>query len=101
MNYPIGQYVLIRSRNEGINAGFLKEADDTGCVLTDARRLWRHYPQDPDQSWYEGIANSGLGDKSKISAAVSEKIIVEDYSITLCTPEAEKSIRGFVPHAQI
>jgi hypothetical protein len=35
----IGQYVVVRSRNEGINAGYLEAADDTGCILTEARRL--------------------------------------------------------------
>ena len=98
MEYPIGKYVLIRSRNEGINAGVLKDADETGCVLTNARRLWHHHPKDTGQSWYEGVANSGLSDNSRISSAVSEKHIVEDYSITVCTETAEKSICEFKSH---
>ena len=44
LNSAIGEYVIVRSRNEGINAGFLEAADDTGCVLTQARRIWYHKP---------------------------------------------------------
>lgn len=35
----IGKYVIIRSRNEGLNAGVLVEADETGVVLKEARRI--------------------------------------------------------------
>ena len=90
----IGKYVIVRSYNEGLNAGILVEADDTGCVLKDARRIWYHRPSDSDQAWYEGVANSGLSSDSKISPSVSEKVIVEKYSITLCSDISEASIKG-------
>ena len=95
----IGKYVLVRSRNEGINAGFVVAADETGIVLSEARRIWYHRPADTT-SWYEGVANSGLRSDSKISAAVQEKVIIEDYSITLCTESATESIRRFKAHEQ-
>ena len=90
-NY-IGKYVIVRSRNEGINAGKVKAADGTGVILEDARRIWYHKPKNRKTAWYEGVALSGLSDDSKASSPV-EKVIVEDYSITICTDEAEKSIR--------
>jgi hypothetical protein len=90
----IGEYVLIRSRNEGVNAGKLMAADETGCVLKNARRLWYMKPKDSKQAWYEGVANTGLSSDSKVSAPVSKKVIVEDYSITLCSDEAKKSIKA-------
>lgn len=96
----IGKYVLVRSRNEGINAGYLKDADETGCVLTDARRLWYHEPAVFKECWYEGVANHGLSDDSKISASVLVKVIVEDYSLTVCTDKAIESIREAQSHAQ-
>jgi len=95
----IGKYVLVRSRNEGINAGYVVAADETGIVLSEARRIWYHRPSD-ETSWYEGVANSGLRSDSKISAPVAEKAIIEDYSITVCTPDAQKSIQGFKAHVQ-
>lgn len=94
-----GKYVIVRSRNEGINAGEVVMADETGIVLKEARRVWYHRPVD-ETAWYEGVANSGLSHDSKISAAVVEKAIIEDYSVILCTAAAEESIKGFKAYAQ-
>ena len=94
----IGKYVIVRIRNEGINAGYLKAADETGCVLSNARRIWYHKPKNNKTSWYEGVADNGLHDDSKISCSVDEKYIIEDYSITVCTDEAAKSIKEKKSH---
>jgi len=94
----IGKYVIVRSRNEGLNAGKLIAADDTGCVIEDARRLWYHEPADKAVSWYEGVAIHGLANSK--AAPPRLKVIVEDYSCTLCTEKAEASIRGYEDHAQ-
>ena len=94
----IGEYVIVRSRNEGLNAGFLKKADRTGCVLSQAQRLYRPISKDKSLSWYEGVAQTGLSDESKVSGVVEEKVIVEDYSITICSELAKKSIQGFTPN---
>ncbi len=96
----IGKYVIVRSRNEGINAGIVKAADSTGIVLQEARRIYFHRPKDTDMCWYEGVAESGLSDDSKISIPVEEKVIIEDYSITLCSDKGKKSISGFKSHGQ-
>lgn len=89
----IGKYVICRSRNEGINAGKVLKADETGVVLEDARRIYYHKPLNKNKSWYEGVADSGLSSDSKISG-VSSKVISEDYSLTICTEKAEESIRN-------
>lgn len=96
----IGKYVVVRSRNEGVNAGFLDEADETGCILKECRRMWYHKPAVKTESWYEGVCNHGLSDDSKVSGIVLRKIIVEDYSIVECTEKAAKSIQGAKAHAQ-
>ena len=95
----VGKYVICRSRNEGINAGKVMELDETGVILEDARRLYYHKPASKGLSWYEGVALEGISKDSKVGAAVT-KIIAEDYSLTICTKEAEKSIRGAKDHAQ-
>lgn len=95
----VGKYVIVRSRNEGINAGKVLELDETGVILEDARRLYYHKPANKELSWYEGVALEGLSKDSKVGAEVT-KLIVEDYSITVCTKEAEKSIRGAKANAQ-
>ncbi len=96
----IGKYAIVRSRNEGVNAGYVESADGTGVVLRDARRLWYHRPAVVSESWYEGVANHGLAEGCKISAPVGRKVIVEDYSLTACTDKARQSIEGYESHAQ-
>ena len=96
----VGKYAIIRSRNEGINAGLIVAADHTGVIIENARRIWYHKPADKSESWYEGVANTGLSSDSKVSGAVAQKAIIEDYSVTICTDVARKSIEGAPAHAQ-
>ena len=96
----IGKFVIVRSRNEGINAGTVIAADDTGIILEKSRRLYYHSPKDNKLSWYEGVAISGLSDNSKISGTVNQKVIVEDYSATICTDVSKKSIMEKIPNEQ-
>lgn len=93
----IGEYVIVRTLNEGVNAGYLVAADDTGCVVREARRLHYHGPKDKRLAWYEGVSQSGLADNCVVSCKTL-KIIVEDYSLTVCTDQARKSIEEFKTH---
>ena len=95
----VGKYVICRTRNEGINAGKVIELDETGVILEDARRLYYHKPASKSVSWYEGVASEGLSKDSKVGVAV-EKVLAEDYSLTMCSKKAEKSIRGADDHEQ-
>ncbi len=96
----IGKKVIVRSKNEGINAGIVVLADETGIELQDCRRIWYHRPKDKTLSWYEGVAMSGISSNSKVSGTVKTKVIIEDYSITECSYDAFKSIMEFTPNAQ-
>ena len=96
----IGKYVICRSRNEGINAGFLKAADESGCILTQVRRLWYHKPATKEKAWYEGVSEVGLSEDSRISCIKDWKLISEDYSLTSVTERAQKSIMGASEHGQ-
>lgn len=96
----LGKYVIVRSRNEGLNSGFISKADSTGIILNQARRIWWSRPKDTSQCWYEGIANTGVSEDSKLSAPVEQKVIIEDYSITVCSETAIKSISGAKAHEQ-
>lgn len=100
LNRHVGKYVIVRSYNEGINAGVVVMADETGIVLKDARRLWSNRALDKKLSWYEGVAVSGLAENNKVAGAVAEKVIIEKYSTTLCSEKAEKSIREFKTNEQ-
>jgi hypothetical protein len=96
----IGKKVIVRSRNEGVNAGIVVLADQYGVELKDVRRLFYHRPKDESVSWYEGVAISGISDDSKVSPTVPTKIIIEDYSMTLCLDEAFDSIFKLKPNEQ-
>ena len=96
----IGKKVIVRTRNEGINAGIVALADETGVELKDCRRIWYHKPKDKSLSWYEGIAASGISSDSKVSGTVSQKVIIEDYSMTLCTDKAFETIMELKPNGQ-
>lgn len=89
----IGLYVVCRTRNEGVNAGKVLAADETGVILEDARRLYYHKPVDKSVSWYEGVAKYGISEDSRLGTPV-EKILAEKYSLTVCTSVGEASIRG-------
>ena len=95
----VGKYVICRTRSEGVNAGEVIALDDTGVVLRDARRLYYHLPADKKMSWYEGVAKSGLAASSKVGVAI-DKFLSEDYSLTVCTEDAERSIRSAKNHEQ-
>ena len=95
----VGKYVICRSRNEGINAGFVEALDETGVILKEARRLHYHKPINKNMSWYEGVAESGIDDDCRVSNPV-EKAIVEDYSLTICSDIAKNSISQVKANAQ-
>lgn len=95
----IGKKVIVRTRNEGVNAGIVVLADKTGVELKECRRLWYHKPKDSNLSWYEGVAVSGISSDSKVSCT-AHKIIIEDYSMTLLTDEAYKTIMEIKPNGQ-
>ena len=95
-----GKKVIVRSRNEGVNAGIVVCADETGIELSSCRRLYYHKPADKSLSWYEGVAVSGLGDGSKVSGTIESKLIIEDYSATICTDKSFESIMNWTPNGQ-
>ena len=88
----IGKKAIVRSRNEGINIGIVILADETGVLLKNCRRIWYHKPKDSNLAWYEGVAKSGLSEDSKVSGTISEKYIIEQYSLTICNDDIYKSI---------
>ena len=61
--------------------------------------MYYHKPVNKNVSWYEGVALSGISSDSKVGTAV-EKVIIEDYSLTICTEVAEESIKGTADNEQ-
>lgn len=97
----INKPVIVRSNNEGINVGIVVLADETGVELKNVRRLYYHKPKDKSLSWYEGVAESGISNDSKVSGTTSSKIIIENYSMTLIkSMDIYNQILNIVPNAQ-
>ena len=91
-----GGFYLLRCRNAGVIFGEVVEAGIGYAIMKNARRVWRPISKDKSLAWYEGVALSGLcEDEGKISGFVAEKIIVEDYELTLCSEVARVSLEGF------
>ena len=93
----IGKYVIVRTHDAGVHAGILAASNGRECVLHEARRLWQWKPA--AGMWLDGVANSGLHTESRISEPVAERLLTEDCEITVCTPQAEQSIRN-IPAAK-
>jgi hypothetical protein len=95
----VGMNVIVRTQNEGVNAGTVVAADGTGVVLKNARRLWYHKPI--NGSWYEGVSKYGADSGTKVSCTVPLKFIVEDYSLTVfSSAEAFASVMDLPPHKE-
>lgn len=94
----IGKYCIVRSSNEGINFGRVVQADETGVVIEEARRIWYHKPKDNKTAWYEGVSQTGLHADSKVSGEVARKYIIEKYSLTVCSEGAVSSIKSHPAH---
>ena len=86
------KYVIVRSRDSGCHAGYLKEDNETSLILVNSRRLW----------YWNGacslsqIAMDGIGDKqsSKIAMVLPEIKIVNYCEIIPATQTAKESIES-------
>lgn len=95
----VGEYVIARTKNEGVLFGKITACDPTGFEIKGARRLHYHVPKDKSLSWFEGVAKSGLSDNSRVSCE-GDKLVIEAYSFVKCTKEAIESMSNFTTYAQ-
>jgi hypothetical protein len=97
---PEGDYVIVRCRNAGVHAGYLKEQNVNTLVLENSRRLWR---------WWSKFSLSGLAmcgvlqsRKSEVKfACVLPKItlvMADVCEIIPCTKDARLSIESIPEH---
>ena len=94
----VGWYVIVRCKDAGVHAGVLVSRSGRECHLQAARRLW--YWKPAGGAWLDGAAEYGLHSDSKIGAEVSDRILTENCEITVCSAQAESSIRkvkAYVP----
>lgn len=89
----IGEYIIVRCRDAGVHAGFLKSYNGREAVLAESRRLWYWKPAN-GQKYLSGCATSGLHADSKVGAPISLTVLTETCEIIACTDIAKLSIAG-------
>ena len=89
----IGDYVIVRCRDAGVHAGYLKSYEGREVVLTKSKRLWYWKAANKSHS-LSGVAVNGVEPTSKITAAVETIVLPEACEIIACSPVARNSIEG-------
>ncbi|MEB3214431.1 MAG: hypothetical protein VKL39_23995 [Leptolyngbyaceae bacterium] len=89
-----GDYVIVRTRIAGVNAGYLEHLEKGKVVLSNARKLWRfHVAKDKKTGNALDAAVFGiLQCESKITGVVETVVMLEDAEIFKTTKEAQKTI---------
>jgi hypothetical protein len=85
------KYVIVRTYSAGVECGELISRNGKEVRLANARKIW---------SWHgalclHDIAVSGVGEGSRLSAAVPEIDVTEAIEIIGTTRTAERNLRGF------
>jgi len=85
-------YVVVRSRDAGCHAGYLKEDNETSVVLIRSRRLWYwEGAASLSQLAMDGVANPG---NCKFPCEVDEIKIINHCEIIKTTDKARISLMG-------
>jgi hypothetical protein len=85
----LGQFVIVRSREQGVVCGVLKEQSGRAIVLDDARQI--HAWSDGANTLFE-MSLRGCG-SARISEPVETILILEACGVIPCTAEAEENLR--------
>ena len=93
----IGDYVIVRCRDAGVHAGYLKSYEGREVVLTESRRLWYWKAANKSHS-LSGVAVNGLESTSRITAEVETIVLPEACEIISCSGIAINSIQGQEVH---
>lgn len=97
---PEGDYVIVRCKNAGVHAGYLKSRKDGVLTLENSRRLW---------FWWSKFSLSGLAMCGVLESKKSEvkfacvlpliDLIESDVcEVIYCTTEARESIEAIPEH---
>lgn len=87
----IGKYVVVRTREAGVHAGFLKSRQDRICELTESRRLW-YWKVANNGAFLSGVATEGLDHKQSKVGAPIDILLTENCEIIACSEKAAQSI---------
>ena len=86
------KYAIVRSRNQGVMSGFVKEISGQTVVLKKARQIWKYDSQFvlPDMAEF-GVRNPK---NCKFSTEMSQDMVMtEACGVLYCTKKGMESIR--------
>lgn len=88
------RYCIIRCKDAGVHAGWVKERAGREVVLVNSRRLWRWWGKT-----LSGLAMEGTFRPSdcKFAAEIPEIRLLDACEIIPCTQKAIDSLRGVAP----
>jgi hypothetical protein len=93
------KYVLVRTSGAGIHCGELVAREGTEVTLANARRIWRWDSRNDTTKIYtlSDVSRLGAGSGGRVSAPISEIIVLGAHEIISCSPEGERALRGAPP----
>ena len=94
-------YVVVRSRDAGVHAGWLVSHDGHGTVdLRDSRRIWRwRGARTLSEVSQTGIGSAAFNGYTRVAEPVPTATIIGACEILVCTPLARATIEsaGWAP----
>ena len=93
------KYVIVRAGGAGVHAGELVSREGDVVTLAQSRRIWRWDTRGDAVKAYtlSDVSRIGAGSGGRVSAPVTEIVIIGAYEIITCTPEGEKALREAPP----
>lgn len=94
INHSDDDYVIVRSRDQGVMCGYLVKINGRQVELTQCRQLWAWRGQAlclPD------IQRYGIRGTARMSAVGPSVILLEACGVLRCTEEAAQSLRNYEP----
>jgi hypothetical protein len=93
----VGDYVIVRTLNAGVFAGYLVDMKYGVAQLRDSVRLWRwHSDEGENAIALSGVAKYGLATgKAKVDSKLDKHIVIGVIEVIPTTDSAKKSIEGY------
>jgi len=94
----VGKYVIVRSRDSGVQCGVLMNHSGNQVVLNDARRLWSWKAK--KNHTLSAVAIFGIHECSKLSPGLDGFHVIGVCEILPCTQESSISLQLINSHEQ-
>jgi hypothetical protein len=85
----LGEFVLVRTRDAGVQCGTLQTLIDTVCTLADARRIWRWRGAN---TVHELSLRGAAEEWTRISEPVPVIYLSQVIEVIPCSEEARKNL---------